>query len=201
MLLVSLRFASVSFTVSVSFFSPKIASDFFHVLMLPPHSSGSPSSLLPGTTSTQTRHSRLPHTHTHTLNVCVSWRGKLAKRLPAVCLPTSPSAASRLLLPCLLLLLLAPPFIEPRWQLVDFLCGNSHAKTKPISPFICGRQLRRCRSAFLFSALSLSPFLFLSLFVLCARFFFASFSFSHFYAELGCLQLGKEINNRLLDFS
>lgn len=175
MLLVSLRFASVSFTVSVSFFSPKIASDFFHVLMLPPHSSLSPllSSawhyLYPDSAfSTST------HTHTHTLNVCVNWRGKLAKRLPAVCLPTSlcclpPSLA------CLLLLLLAPPFIEPRWQLVDFLCGNSHAKTKPISPFICGRQLRRCRSAFLFSALPLSPFLFLSLFslfVLCARFFF-----------------------------
>lgn len=123
--------------------------------MLPPHSSLSP--LL-----SSAWHYLYPDsafstsTHTHTLNVCVSWRGKLAKRLPAVCLPTSlcclpPS------LPWLLLLLLAPPFIEPRWQLVDFLCGNSHAKTKPISPFICGRQLRRCRSAFLFSALSLSP--------------------------------------------
>lgn len=157
---------------------------------------------MPGTTSTQTRHSRLPYTHTYTLNVCVSWRGKLAKRLPAVCLPTSlcclpPS------LPCLLLLLLAPPFIEPRWQLVDFLCGNSHAKTKPISPFICGRQLRRCRSAFLFSPHSFSLSLYLSFLSVCfvCSFFFASFSFSHFYAELGCLQLGKEINNRLLDFS
>lgn len=182
MLLVSFRFASVSFTVSVSFFSPKIASDFFHVLMLPPHSS--PSLPLPLALPYALPLPRLGilDFHTHTLNVCVSWRGKLAKRLPAVCLPASPLLYPPSL-PCLLLLLLAPPFIEPRWQLVDFLCGNSHAKTKPISPFICGRQLRRCRSAFLFSALPLSPFLFLSLFsvcFVCSFFFLPAFPFHIF---------------------
>lgn len=142
------------------------------------------------------------HTHTHTPSQCVREVCRLAKRLPAVCLPPY-------LLPALPLSSssLSLCHSSNRWQLVDFLCGNSHAKTKPISPFICGRrQLPVGPVAAPFSTLSLSvspPFF--CVFVLCALFFFAcfSFSFSHFHAELGCRRTNapsKEINNRLLDY-
>lgn len=202
LLLVSLRFG---FGFGFSFlFSPKIASDFFHVLMLPcclpTVSSLCPSSCLCLALPLPRLGILDFHTHTNTHPQCVrelegetcqASACRLLAYLPPSAPPASPSRST---------------IHRTDGNLLNFCVEIHMQKPNQFRPSFAGAScdVASCRSAFLsfiptpfFHSSSFSP----SLYLFCVLFFFTSFSLSHFYAELGCLQLGKEINNRLLDFS